>query len=197
MNRVLVVCTANICRSPMAEAFLLREAAARGSAVALTVGVASAGVLAADGIPAADGSVRAMGQLGVDLSAHRSRRVTEEIVRGSDLILTMEASHVRTIVVDVPEAFARTFTWRELITRVESGENRDWAAARAGGLESWIEVMGQGRSTRALLSAGGLDVTDPYGRSSRVYRRCARDLAAGASVLAEALWGPPVAPGGG
>lgn len=91
MMRILLVCTGNTCRTPMAEALLRRELAARGLG---DVVVESAGTGAWDGIPASEGSYLVALEHGLDLSAHRSRLLTAELVAGADLILTMGRSHV-------------------------------------------------------------------------------------------------------
>ena len=88
--RMLVVCTANICRSPAAEAYLRRRSADRGVAVE----VASAGFLY-DGEPASETMAAAMAERGFDLSAHRSRISTCAMVDEADLVVTMERRHGR------------------------------------------------------------------------------------------------------
>lgn len=88
--RILVVCTGNTCRSPLAEALLRRLAAARPE---LALEVASAGVGAVDGAPASEGAYLVGLEHGLDLSGHRSRAITRELVAGADLILTMSRRH--------------------------------------------------------------------------------------------------------
>jgi len=80
---VLVVCHGNICRSPFAAALLDRELAALG------IAVHSAGFLGFNRPPPAE-AVAAAGRYDVDLSSHRSRLVTVELVRASDLIVVMD-----------------------------------------------------------------------------------------------------------
>ena len=73
---ILVVCTGNTCRSPMAEALLRDELAKLG----IDARVHSAGTLAWKG-GASDGAQAAMAERAIDLSAHRSRRLEPEMVR--------------------------------------------------------------------------------------------------------------------
>jgi protein-tyrosine phosphatase len=91
--RVLLVCTGNTCRSPMA-AGALRQAL--GTDVERIL-VESAGTAAWEGQPATEPSVRVAANAGVDLSGHRSRRVTPAMVRGSDIVLVMERGHLAAV----------------------------------------------------------------------------------------------------
>ena len=90
ITHVLLVCTGNICRSPLAEALLvgaLRERGVEG------VGVSSAGTGAWDGAPASEGAYLVGLERGLDLSGHRARLLTRELVEQADLILTMARHH--------------------------------------------------------------------------------------------------------
>ena len=58
------------------------------------VEVASAGTAAWDGQPATAAAIDVAANAGVDLSGHRSRRVTPEIARAADLVLVMERAHL-------------------------------------------------------------------------------------------------------
>jgi len=86
VTRVLLVCTGNICRSPLAEAMLRQELERRG---ADGIEVASAGTGAWDGAPASEGAYLVGLEHGLDLSDHKARLLTREVVRDADLILTM------------------------------------------------------------------------------------------------------------
>lgn len=88
--RVLVVCTGNMCRSPMAEV-LLRAALEDNGAD--DVIVESAGTGAWDGAPASEGAYLVSLEHGFDLSSHRARMLTRELVQAADLILTMSRHH--------------------------------------------------------------------------------------------------------
>jgi protein-tyrosine-phosphatase len=90
VTRVLLVCTGNMCRSPLAEVLLKREVEARGLD-GVTVG--SAGTGAWDGAPASEGAYLVALEHGLDLSAHRARLVTRELLREADLVLTMSRHH--------------------------------------------------------------------------------------------------------
>ena len=93
-THVLFVCTGNTCRSPMAEALLRDAVAARGLD---QVTVASAGTGAWDGAPVSEGAYLVGLENGLDLSAHRARLLTRDLVRESDLILVMSKHHLARI----------------------------------------------------------------------------------------------------
>lgn len=85
-KRVLLVCSGNTCRSPMAAALLSR--ALEGAGVQ-GVTVDSAGVGAWEGSAASEGAYLVLLERGIDLSAHRAKLLTPELVEQADVILTM------------------------------------------------------------------------------------------------------------
>lgn len=89
--RVLFVCTGNICRSPMAAAIARRLLDERGRD---DVEVASAGTAAWDGAPASEGAYLVALEHDLDLSAHRARQITADLVTDADLVLGMSPHHV-------------------------------------------------------------------------------------------------------
>ena len=117
MKTILFICTGNVCRSPMAEALFRHAVRGRGE-----FRVVSAGIGAIDGQPPTTHSVRAMRELGVDISAQRSRMLTADLVRSADLILGMTHSHADTIVLLYPAAAEKTFLLREFDETLESYE---------------------------------------------------------------------------
>lgn len=86
---LLFVCTANICRSPMAEGLARRYAEERG----WNVRVRSGGTMGLIGKPAAKNAVRALKEINIDISEHRSQGVSDEMVDWADHILVMEMAH--------------------------------------------------------------------------------------------------------
>ncbi len=86
---ILLVCTGNTCRSPLAEAMTRRLAAERG----LDVIVSSAGTSAWEGAPASDGSILVGLERNLDLSSHRARVLTRELVTDATIVLGMSEHH--------------------------------------------------------------------------------------------------------
>ncbi len=88
---ILFLCTGNICRSPLAEGLLRHKLAERA---VNSIVVSSAGTYGLSGYPAADLAVRVAAEHGVDISSHRARHVTREMLEGADLVICAETGHV-------------------------------------------------------------------------------------------------------
>src|SRR5881394_3423638 len=93
MKTILFVCTGNVCRSPMAEGLFRHAVKGRGD-----YRVLSAGVGAIDGQAPSPNAVRAMRELGIDISSQRSRMLTGELVGQADYIFGMTHSHVDSVI---------------------------------------------------------------------------------------------------
>jgi protein-tyrosine-phosphatase len=118
-TRVLFVCTANICRSPMAAAlFHLRLQKVRQDWQDWQV--ESAGTWATNGKTASKNSQVVMTRRGLDIRGHRSRTVTAEMLADSDLILTMEPGHKEALSLEFPFAAPRIFLLNEMIGTADS-----------------------------------------------------------------------------
>jgi protein-tyrosine-phosphatase len=91
MYHILIVCTGNTCRSPMAEGILR---SLLGGDLAEMTRVSSAGTSAATGIPATDLAIRTCGEEKIDISGHGSVPLTPALLREADLVLAMEPHHV-------------------------------------------------------------------------------------------------------
>jgi tRNA threonylcarbamoyl adenosine modification protein (Sua5/YciO/YrdC/YwlC family) len=110
---VVVVCTGNTCRSPMAEAMLRKRLAEKlghepDKLEDAGVLVLSAGIAAAPGGRAATEAISIMNERGLDLSLHESQPLSDRLVRYADLIITMTRGHREAIVNHWPEAAPRT-----------------------------------------------------------------------------------------
>ncbi len=108
---IVIVCTGNTCRSPMAEA-LLRDRLTRAGGGLENVLVLSAGVAAHEGALASAQAVDVMDRRGLDLSAHASRSLSDAILNQADLILTMTRGHRAAIIAAWPELASQVHTLR-------------------------------------------------------------------------------------
>jgi protein-tyrosine phosphatase len=102
-SRILMICVGNICRSPMAEGELAARLRKRG----VLATVESAGIAALVGKPADPMAQELMRKRGIDISAHRARQLTPEMIRAFELILVMEAEQQRAVESMLPGARGR------------------------------------------------------------------------------------------
>lgn len=115
---ILLVCTGNTCRSPMAEALTRKLLAERlGCSVEQVeergVAVLSAGLSAMLGGRAAPEAVSTMAREGLDLASHVSQPLTEQLVKNADLLLAMTRAHRDAILAQWPAAGGRVHVLRQ------------------------------------------------------------------------------------
>lgn len=152
----------------MAEVLFARRMAEAG----IDARVHSAGLLEGGQSPPPDGR-EVMASRGLDTSAHRSRRMTEAMLTGPDLIVGMAKEHVREAVLLVPSCWPRAFTLKELVRRGEE------AGARSPDqpLSEWVAKVHAGRGRTDMLGASEADdVADPIGRRRSFYQQTAEEL---------------------
>jgi len=105
----LFVCTGNTCRSPMAEGMFRKCLAEKlGCSIdqleEIGYKVVSAGVMKMAGFPASPEAIAACAAKGIDIEAHRSRTLSERLIRESDFIYAMCRTHCERIVALSPHA---------------------------------------------------------------------------------------------
>src|SRR5687767_12553879 len=120
--RILVVCTGNICRSPLAVQLLrARLPAAFPGHDSSFIEVTSAGTVALDGRRMEPAAIREATRLGVpDAREHRARLLVPEQIERADLVIAMAREHRDAVVEAVPRARRRTFTLIELARTLEA-----------------------------------------------------------------------------
>lgn len=116
MPSVLFVCTANICRSPLAEGLFRLRLQQSGQPLD-DWQIGSAGTWTVDGRPAAPEVIRLMQARGVDLSSHRSRMVSTELLAPCNLILTMEHGQKEALRVEFAALAQRVYLLSEMAGR--------------------------------------------------------------------------------
>ncbi len=177
---IVLLCTANVCRSPMAAGLLAR----RLSGLGVTARVRSAGMLSG-GVPPLPEVVSVMAGYGIDIAAHRSRVACAADLTCASLVLAMARDSLRYAVVTEPGAWPRAFTLRELIRRGERIGPRPPGEPFVG----WLSRAHRGRERAALLGDSAEDdVPDPVGGPPRAYMDVARLLDRSVARLAELGW---------
>jgi protein-tyrosine phosphatase len=180
-SEVLVLCTANVCRSPMAQALLTDRLGALGRAVT----VRSGGMLG-DGDPPRPEAITAMAGYGLDIAWHRSRRVTADDLERADLTLAVARENLRYAVVTAPAVWPRAFTICELVRRGQAIGRR----LPEESLADWLARVHAGRERAALLGDSSEDdVADPTGGPQRGYTGTAAILSGLADQLIRLCWG--------
>jgi protein-tyrosine phosphatase len=117
MANILVICTANICRSPVATGLLQDRLQRRG----LTDWqVASAGTWAIVPRGASRHSVEVMQRNGFDITGHRARMVDHALIAGADLVLCMEIGHAEALRAEFPDQAHKVFLLSEMIDQTFS-----------------------------------------------------------------------------
>ena len=96
---LLFVCTGNTCRSPMAEALAHKVLEGRSG-----ISVSSAGLYADPGSSATPQALETVRAMGLDLSKHRSTRLTLDMILNADQIYTMTAAHRRAVLELAPDS---------------------------------------------------------------------------------------------
>jgi protein-tyrosine phosphatase len=173
--RLLFVCTANRCRSPMAE-FLARRSLARRQVDAEVV---SSGRLES-GHQASGGAVAAMAKRRIDMRDHASAQTDADTLAHADLVLVMERAHLTDVYQVNRSALERSFTLGEFPTLLEASSvglqisPKASATARA---QQRIERANEARDdARILIDDDSTDIADPMGRWNLHYRRTAKQL---------------------
>lgn len=158
----------------------------RAQALGVEAEIRSAGLLD-DGRPAHSSSIDTLAGRGLDITGHRSRRLTAAAVRSADLVLGMAREHVREAVVMVPAAFPKVFTLKELVRRGEAIGPR----SEDEGVADWLARAHAGRTSAALLgNSAADDIADPIGLPRAAYQRMAEELDVQLDRLVALLWAP-------
>lgn len=176
---ILSVCTHNRTRSVLVGALLEAHLQAAGVASRIR----SAGT-AADGQGPIERARLLLATRGLDVDGHTSRPITADGVVAADLILTAEQQHVVAIAGQWPDAFTRTFTLPELVSRARAvGQRGDLPLAE------WLLEIGKGRPTAFdyLDSTDIPEVADPTGQSPAVWDASFKQIDALTRELAKVL----------
>ena len=128
-NSILVVCTGNICRSPIGERLLRQQLPGKQ--------ISSAGVWGMEGSPADEGAQYVALRHGISLDDHRARKLTPGLMQKADLILVMEPEHLRFIAAVSPECRGKSLLFGQWL------ENSDIPDPYRKSREAFEYVFGQ------------------------------------------------------
>ena len=183
MASILIVCTGNVCRSPIAEAALRAALTERFGNRAPAV--SSAGTAGWEGSGASGGSIEAAAERGHDIGDHVARLLTPAMVGDADLVLCMAAEHrdaIRSI------ASERAFTLKELVRLLE--ELPPAAGAEPEALAGRVAEAAAARRSGAATNPWDEDIVDPLGLSMEAIRAVAWEIDQWIERLVAGLYDP-------
>ena len=187
-DRILFVCTGNICRSPLGERLLAQQLA--GSAHALTLMSAGTHAMTEGQAPA---EILAIGAaLGAPVDNHVPQLLTDDHIDSSDVILTAERVHRSEVVSRVPRASAKAFTLKQFARLAEEHESfvarGELAAPTVASLSDLVAEIAAFRSLASpLLFAEDDDIADPYLRSRQDYDQAADEILAATQAVGSVI----------
>lgn len=129
-DQILVVCTANICRSPMAEGLLAHALSGQAGPLRY-LQVTSAGIAARPGETVSANSVAALRKVGLDISTHRARALTQEMLDRALVVLCMTHAHTQAIAFQASPVPERLHLFRDFLP---DGASREIADPYGGAL---------------------------------------------------------------
>ncbi len=170
---VLVVCTGNLCRSPVAERLLADRLGGRHT-------VRSAGVHGLEGADMDPYAAAELARRGASPAGFRSRRLCRADVQRADLVLTMTTAHRSVVLAEEPAALSRTFTLKEFAHLLQ-------AADAGGGADATAASIGELARRRSTATLDDYDVVDPIGEPAHVHAEVAAEIEAAVDVIAARL----------
>lgn len=188
--RILVVCTGNICRSPLAQLVIAHQLSD-----VQDVEVVSAGTRAMVGSGVPEATARLAAEHDLRTEDHRAVQVDPSMIESAGLILALAREHRTQIVQMVPSAVRRTFTLREFarivpeaITELSTTLTASDIADTGSALRAAVSAVS---SLRGIVeppeSPADFDVEDPYGRPDEIYQRSFEVLAPAAEAIGSYL----------
>jgi protein-tyrosine-phosphatase len=172
--RILIVCTGNLCRSPMASAVLQSALSEKGCP---GIEVASAGTWAGSGDHATSEACAVVAERGMDLTSHRSRPLDPDELRRADLVIAMTSVHLREIQSLDPGAAGKTLLLKELA-------ELSFDQPPGGDPESRLRLV---LAAKRPEWRRALDLDDPMGLPRASYERCLAEIERAVEVLTTAL----------
>ncbi len=179
--RVLVVCTANICRSPMAEYLLRADLAGDAADGTIEYVVSSAGIRGWDASEMDADAAAELRKLGGDPTEFRSKQLTARDIETAGLILTAAREHRTFVLEQVPRALRRTYTILEFAQLVELLDSKPHPAGDPR------EIVAAAFAHRGDVTLDHYDIEDPYRASAQKHHQIAGVIAKATSTIAKGL----------
>jgi protein-tyrosine-phosphatase len=126
-----------------------------------------------------------MASYGIQLAGHRSRSLTEPMLKEVDLVIGMGRRHIQEAILLDPPCWPKAFMLKELVRRgAVIGPRRP-----DQGIRSWIDSVHGDRTRASLAHRSTVDeVVDPYGGTLAQYQSTAAELAQLTGRLAGLVW---------
>jgi protein-tyrosine phosphatase len=186
---MLIVCHANICRSPMAERLARQALERRLGASAKTVEVSSAGTHAAPDWPMHPNTEYVLRERGADVSDFGSRRLTTELIGSADLVLAADRQQRAACVTLVPAAVRRTYTLKQfgrLAAAVAPHRLAAWESPRErlAALRDEALIV---RSEVPFVPPAEDDLVDPVREPVEAFAYCAEEISQVLRVIVDLI----------
>lgn len=190
---VLVVCTGNICRSPVAEQVLR----AKFDAAGMSVIVRSAGTSALEGNDMTDEAAALARQYGGTGARHIARQLTADLVAEADLVLTATREHRHAVVALHPRAARYAYTLTQFARLVDAVDPATLDRSAGDGLSALLDEVAATRGFAPPPAHPDLDdIADPYRRPQKVYDEVGRAIDAAVGTIVAGATGSADAPAG-
>lgn len=189
VGHILVVCTGNICRSPLIERLLQRELDRRWGQGQITV--SSAGTLGLDARPMDARAAAVLTALGGDPAGHRARRLEEPMVARADLVLAAAREHRAAVTVLHPKALRYSFTYIDFANLAAHLPDDLLPQGNDAGehLRQVVRLLAGRRGLTLPVSGAQADIVDPYCRDDAVYAQMRQQVEAVTPAAVRVLTG--------